>query len=184
MVVVSAVLDACVLFPAVLRDTLLRASDAELYQARWSADILAEVRRTLGKRGKSDDQIQHLLNTLLEEFSNAMVSQYEHLIDAMTNDPKDRHVLAAAVAGGAAIIVTDNLRDFPPAALAPFHVVAQSPDEFLMRLFLAHPAVMTQIIVEQAADLHRPQQTPQDVLTKLALHAPIFAGRVREALGE
>ena len=105
------------------------------------------------------------------------------MIDSMTNDPKDRHIVAAAVAGGAEVIVTDNLRDFPAEALIPFHVIAQSADEFLMRLFAAYPEEMKQIIIEQAADLHRPSQTPQDVLNKLALHAPTFAARLRERLG-
>lgn len=177
-------LDACVLFPAALRDTLLRAAAAGLYQPHWSAEILEEVRRNLVAKGKRPDHIQHLINTLKEVFPEAMVTEYQHLTAAMTNDPKDRHVLAAAVAGGAEIIVTDNLRDFPAEALAPFHISAQSPDEFLMGLFLAHPEEMAQIIIEQAADLHRPPQGPQDVLNKLALHAPTFAARVRAALGE
>jgi predicted nucleic acid-binding protein len=184
MVVVSAVLDACVLFPAALRDTLLRAADAGLYQPRWSAEILEEVRRNLVEKGKQPDLIQRLINTLREAFPEAEVSGYQHLTATMPNDPKDRHVLAAAVVSGAAIIVTDNLRDFPAAVLTPLHVVAQAPDAFLLNLFTTYPDVLMQIIVEQAQALHNPPQTAQDVLDKLALHAPIFAARMRETLGD
>jgi predicted nucleic acid-binding protein len=184
MNVAIVVLDACVLFPAALRDTLLRAAKARLYQPRWSADILEEVRRNLVEKGNQPDLVQRLINILKEVFAGATVTGYQHLIATMPNDPKDRHVLAAAVVAEAGIIVTDNLRDFPAEALAPFQIVAQSPDDFLMSLFSAHSDVMTQIIVEQAADLHRPPQTPHDVLDKLALQAPIFAARLREVLSE
>jgi hypothetical protein len=57
-------------------------------------------------------------------FPEAMVSGYEELIDQMDNDPKDRHVLAAAVVAGAEFIVTANLRDFPARALEPRAVEA------------------------------------------------------------
>lgn len=177
-------LDACVLYPAALRDTLLRAAAAGLYQPLWSAEILEEVRRNLVEKGKRADLIQRLIDTLREAFPEAEVSDYQHLTATMPNDPKDRHVLAAAVASGAALIVTANLRDFPATALAPYHVAAQSPDDCLTSLLVAHPDVMTRVIVEQAGDLHNPPQTPQYVLTKLALHAPTFAAGVRQTLDE
>ncbi len=178
------ILDACVLYPAALRDTLLRAAAAGLYRPLWSAEILEEVRRNLVEKGKDADRIQHLIDTFRKEFPEAEVSHYQHLTATMPNDPKDRHVLVAAVASGAALIVTANLRDFPATALAPYHVTAQSPDDFLTSLFVAHPGVMTRVIVAQAGDLRNPPQTPQYVLTKLALHAPTFAARVQQALDE
>src|SRR6476661_2512101 len=128
MIVLVSLLDACVLFPASLRDTLLRAAAAELYQARWSAEILEEVRRNLVEKGRSEEQAQRLVDVIAKAFPEAMVTQYNHLIDQMPNHPKDRHVLAAAVVAGAEVIVTSNLRDFPQAALAPLNVEAQSPD--------------------------------------------------------
>jgi predicted nucleic acid-binding protein len=178
-----AVLDACVLFPAALRDTLLRAAAAGLYQPYWSAEILEEVRRNLVAKGKRPDHIQRLINIIKEAFPEAMVTDYQHLTVRMPNDPKDRHVLAAAVAAGARLLVTDNLRDFPAGALAPYHVVPQSPDDFLLSLFTTDAHIMTRIILEQAQDLHNPPQTPLEVLNILALHAPVFAARVRAALG-
>jgi hypothetical protein len=49
----------------------------------------------------------------------------------VANDPKDRHVLAAAIVSHASVIVTSNLRDFSDTALTPFAIEAQSSDQFL-----------------------------------------------------
>ncbi len=150
----SAVLDASVLFPAAIRDTLLRAGGAGLYQLYWSDEILEEVRRNLVKSGRAtEEQAQRLVDTMQRAFPEAMVAGYEVLIERMTNEPKDRHVLAAAVRSQAEIIVTDNLRDFPGEALVPFNVEAYSADAFLMLLFDSAPEQLIQIVVEQTNDL-------------------------------
>ncbi len=105
-----------------------------------------------------------------------------HGIIRMPNDPKDRHVLAAAVVCKAQVIVTQNLRHFPQEVLAPFEVETQSPDEFLTYLFYLVPKPMIEIIEEQAGDLHNPPQTVVDLLRALALQAPNFATLVRDYL--
>ncbi|MGH2558119.1 MAG: hypothetical protein ACRDJH_03570 [Thermomicrobiales bacterium] len=92
-------------------------------------------------------------------------------------------MLAAAVVAGAAIIVTENLRDFPADALVPYGIEAQSPDEFLDQLLeAARPALMTQILQEQAAALRRPPLTVPNVLSQIELQAPRFVARIREYL--
>jgi hypothetical protein len=102
MTVDLAVLDACVLFPAALRDTLLRTAEACLYRPRWTDAILDEVRRNLVESGRiSKGQAARLIDVMRGAFPSAMVAAYEHLIPFMTNHPKDRHVLAAAVASEA-----------------------------------------------------------------------------------
>jgi predicted nucleic acid-binding protein len=148
----QAVLDACVLVNAALRDTLLRlAEPPELYLPRWSADILAETTRSLeAKLGLTPVQTAHLTGELRTHFEDAWVEDYASLLPAMTNHPKDRHVLAAAVRTGAQVIVTFNRKDFPEAALAPWNVVAQSPDEFLVHQFHLAPEVVTRKLAEQA----------------------------------
>jgi hypothetical protein len=100
----------------------------------------------------------------------------------MTNDPKDRHVLAAAVACGAQVIVTNNLKDFPQSILAPFEIEVQYPDDFLVQLFYLYPDVMVEIIERQAKNLQRPPKTTLELLDTLNQHVPNFVSLVRASI--
>jgi predicted nucleic acid-binding protein len=117
-----ALLDTCVLYPAYLCDTLLRLAEAETYRPLWSADILAELRRNFVEAGISVDRVDRRIANMSHSFPDAMVTGYESLMEGLANDPKDRHVLAAAVRANAEVIVTFNLRDFPEPALKPYDV--------------------------------------------------------------
>jgi predicted nucleic acid-binding protein len=177
----GVVLDACVLVPPALRDTLLRAAEWGLYQPRWSEEILEEIRRTLlGRRMTDESQAEYLLKALRTAFPEAIVRNYEVLIAGMGNDPKDRHVLAAAVAAGAEVIVTTNLRHFPRSALIPLGKEAQHPDQFLMQLFDLAPQEMSEILRQQAADLGDPPMTVDDVLGRLEKQVPGFVAAARQ----
>lgn len=103
---IVAVLDACVLFPASLRDTLLRLAEApRLYTPKWSDRIWDEVMRNLESRRKlTPEKIAHLAAQVKLHFPEARVERYEKLSTRMTNHPKDRHVVAAAVRGGTRVI--------------------------------------------------------------------------------
>ena len=91
------VLDACVLAPMPLCDLLLRlAEEPAFFVPRWSADILREVSSTLQRFGYSAEQVERRLIAMRSAFEDAEVSGYEGLQSAMTNQLKDRHVLAAA----------------------------------------------------------------------------------------
>jgi predicted nucleic acid-binding protein len=178
-----AILDANVILPASLRDTLLRAAEKELFQVHWSGDILEEVQRTLIKLGEAtESQAIRLASVMNRAFPSAIVQAYQHLIPHMANDPKDRHVLAAAIVCHAETIVTFNLKDFPQAALTPFHLAAIHPDQFLLDVFFHHSEPMAQIIISQAAFLHRPSRTVQEVLAALAIHAPRFVQAIHAYL--
>ncbi|MCA1717453.1 MAG: PIN domain-containing protein, partial [Actinobacteria bacterium] len=119
-----ALLDANVLYPAYLRDALLRLAEAEIYQVRWSRQILDEMARNVLENNPDlpEEKIESLVRTMERAFPEAMVTEHEPLIPSMTNDPKDRHVMAAAVRGRADVIVTSNVRDFPPEACEPYDV--------------------------------------------------------------
>ncbi|HEX4809322.1 MAG TPA: PIN domain-containing protein [Bryobacteraceae bacterium] len=127
------VLDACVLVPAPLRDLLLRlAEHPRLYVPRWSDEIMREVVRTLESGiGLGPEKTGYLVSELGKHFGDAWVTGYELLIGSMTNDPKDRHVLAAAARCGAQAIVTYNARHFPVSALEPWGIEAQAPSTIL-----------------------------------------------------
>ena len=183
MAPVGVVLDASVLYPAALRDTLLRASAIGLYRAQWTDEILEEVRRNLVLQGRaSEEQARRLVDTMHRAFPEAEVTGYAAIIERMTNHPKDRHVLAAAVTAGAEFIVTNNLRHFPREALEPFQIEAQSPDEFLIDLFDFMPMQMARIVVDQTTALRSPPATYDDVLNSIARQAPTFARLVRDVI--
>jgi predicted nucleic acid-binding protein len=160
----AALLDASVIVPASLNDTLLLAAEAGLYRVYWSAHILDEVQRALVSDGMTTvDQAEKRLSAMRNAFPGAMVVGSRTLVSQMTNHPKDRHVTAAAVAAEAKVIVTSNLRDFPQASLMPYGILATSPDDFHIDLDDRAPALMTRIVVRQAAGLRRPSATPEDV---------------------
>jgi hypothetical protein len=177
----AALLDACVLYPAALRDTLLRSASRGIYRCRWSDRILEEARRNLIAGGRlTEDQAQRLADTLRAYFPDAEVRNYTRLIASMTTHPKDRHVVAAAVAGRASVIVTLNLKDFPASYLQPFGIEAQSPDAFLTTLFRRDPMLMIDIVRRQAAAPQRPPVTMAEILENLSAQAPEFARLILE----
>jgi predicted nucleic acid-binding protein len=177
------VIDSCVLIKASLRDTLIRAYGADLYRLHWSDDILTEVVRNLVENGMTTQAgAERLEQRFREVLEAAEVTGYSALIPAMTNHPKDRHVAAAAVAAGAQIIVTENLRDFP-SSIEPFGIEAHTPDTFLVTLFDLNAAAMITIVNEQSQATHRPHLSVDVILDHLARDgASGFAGKVRSAL--
>jgi predicted nucleic acid-binding protein len=178
-----AVLDANVLYPFSLRDTLLRLAELELYDPLWSAQILDEATRNLVEDGRIEIwQAERLVEAMRRTFEAAEVPQAQVLAleSAMLNDEKDRHVLAAAVAGGAEAVVTANLLDFPPEACDPLGVEAVHPDDFLLGLYALVPHLVANAVSEQAADLQAPPKTLDELLDMLAETVPEFAAAVRE----
>ena len=188
-----AVLDANVLFPFSLRDTLLRLAEPEpapapapLYIPLWSDRILEEMVRNLVEDGRMDQERADRLASLMRSaFEEASVSDeaIAALEESMTNDPGDRHVLAAAVAGGAEAIITFNLDHFPPEACEPFGVEATHPDEFLIAMYELAPDVVVAEVRQQAADLTNPPWGVDELLNALE-RAGVgeFAARLREAV--
>jgi hypothetical protein len=167
-----AVLDACVLVNAPVRDTLLRAAEEDLYRPAFMLQILEEMGSALERNlEKTPEQTSRLTQAIVESFEGALVTVYEALIPVMTNHESDRHVLAAAVKEGAGAIITFNLRHFPPAACAPFGIEVQHPDDFLQSLLGLDEPLMFRILREQAADIDHPLPW---VLNALQPHVPDF----------
>ena len=158
------VLDANVIVQALVRDLLLDADAYGLCRVRWTEAILGEARQTLiGEFGRDPARIDALLAAMRRYCPRAAIVGYEARIAAMTNEPKDRHVAAAAV-WTEAEIATFNLRHFRPTALAPFGVRALHPDTFLMELYPAHADTLAAIVREQAAQRTDPPLAPRRVL--------------------
>jgi hypothetical protein len=149
-----AVLDACVLAPMPIVDTLLRlAEEPAFYTPKWSPHILEELRRTLAKFGFSQRQIERRISTMTEVFPDSLIQGFEDLIPVMTNDPKDRHVLTAAVKCGARAIVSDNRRHFPAVSLLPYKLECMTVDDFLAHQFRIAPDFFIGVLHAQASDI-------------------------------
>ncbi len=130
----AALLDANVLYPFLVRDVLLSLAEAGLYRPLWTADIQAEwTHHLIEKRPDRADKIKATVALMNEAFPDAVVDNYQDLVPAVTlPDPDDRHVLAAAIRGGANVIVTDNIADFPARTLGKYDLEARTADEFIL----------------------------------------------------
>ena len=111
-------------------------------------------------------------------FPLALVTSYEPFISEMTNDPKDRHVAAAAVRSESSVIVTANLRDFPAAALEPHGIIAMHPDDFLRSLVAADPASVVDALDEQLSRYRNPPMTFTELLGRLKPFVPGFVDSI------
>ena len=170
-----AVLDTCVLVPMPLRDTLLLLAADELFVPKWAARSIASMQMVLVEElGRTEEQAGRVGDALRNYFEDAEVpaDRIAALEPAMGNPEGDRYVLAAAVASGAELIVTDNLKHFTSADCDPHGVQAVSPDDFLLDLLAHHPQAVVEAIERQAAQLRRPPMTMEDILERLAGASP------------
>lgn len=169
MATFTAIFDACVLYPAPLRDTLLHIAKTGLFRARWTEHIHAEWIENLVAAGRERKKLQRTRGLMDAAVPDCLVTKYEPLIDKLElPDPDDRHVLAAAIVGRADVIVTSNLRHFPTAALAKFGIKAQHPDDFIACQFDLAPALMVKAIKTQRAALKYPPKSVEEFLETLS----------------
>ncbi|MDI3322607.1 PIN domain-containing protein [Pinibacter soli] len=163
-------LDANAIYSAPLRDFLLRLADADLYEPKWTNKILSEWIENLAKN-RPDLTITKLdrTKTLMDDyFPDAKVTEYEKLIALLSlPDSNDRHVLAAAIKGGASLILTNNLKDFPKSKLKEQNIEAISPDDFVLRLVSENKKVVLQTLDKLVDSLKKPPQTKKQVLNTL-----------------
>jgi hypothetical protein len=165
-----------------LADTLLRlAAVPSLYQAKWSDQNMGEVSRSLQENfGLSAEKAISREGEIRRHFPEAWITDYEDSIPAMTNHPKDRHVIAAPARAGVKIIVTYNLKDFPRSSLAPYSITAQGPSAFLKNLYAIAPSVVMQTLETQAVAIGQPLTY---LLSRLRINAPVFVATIEGALG-
>lgn len=177
----AALLDACVLVPIRLCSILLSVAERGAFQPLWSEVILEETERTLRTRLGLDEQAAaRRIGHMVGAFPEANVAGSEHMTQMMTCHPKDRHVAAAAVDGGADVLVTANLKDFPTDSLAPYGVTVQHPDLFLVDLWSADQGQVADVVIAEAARYRNPELSAHDLLAGLATVAPNFANLVAE----
>ncbi|MEE7534178.1 PIN domain-containing protein [Klebsiella huaxiensis] len=164
------ILDACVLYPARLRDLLMHLGIAGLYQPKWSRCIQDEWRRNLiaNRPEILPEALQNTVKMMNSALPDANVTGYKGLInDLDLPDPNDRHVLAAAIRAKAEIIVTLKHKDFPPEVLRPFEIETLHPDAFISDLFDLNHALTLEAVRRQRQSLKRPPMTVDEFLEML-----------------
>ena len=167
----TALYDACVLYPAPLRDLLMQLALTDLFRARWTEAIHEEwIRAVLADR--TDLKQADLLYTkerMDQNVRDCLVTGYEPLIETLTlPDEDDRHILAAAIRGRVDVIVTYNLKDFPADVLSLHDIEAQHPDEFIAHLIDLAPTMVLEAAKLIRARLKNPPKSAQEYLDTLA----------------
>lgn len=184
----AAVLDACVLYPPALRDLLTWLAVHSAYQPRWTEEIHAEwMRSVLSDHPELTplqlERTRRLMDHIDEE---SPVCGYEaHIPRLSLPDPNDRHVLAAAIAAKASVIVTYNLADFPASALRRHGIRAVHPDAFLCDLLDGDPERFFRALRAHRASLKKPPKTPHEYLETLRTNRLTkLAARLEAHLGK
>jgi len=128
----TRVLDTNVIYPIDIRDLLFWFASYDLFTPKWSKHIFSEWENVMKRKGISDEEIKKRLNKAQLAFPDALVDNYESLVNTLElPDEKDRHVLAAAIKTNANIIVMNNMKDFPKKYLASFGLTAKTSDDFI-----------------------------------------------------
>ena len=177
------VYDACVLYPAPVRDLLMEIAISDLVQAKWTERIHQEWMTSLLKdRPEIKERIQQTRRLMDTAIPDALVTHYESLIDGITlPDPRDRHVVAAAVKCSAQMIVTANLKDFPQDRLAPYGLEAVHPDQFIEQQMGLNQATVIACAKRIRARLQNPEKSADEYLEILSSsRLPVTADLLRE----
>lgn len=182
------VYDACVLYPASIRDLFIELARTGLLRAKWTTRIHAEwINALIGERPDLQRaRLEHVARLMNAAVLDCLVTDYESLEPGLDRlpDVNDRHVLAAAIHCGAQEIVTFNLRDFPEHALRPYGIRAIHPDEFVEHLLDLNAEVVCEAVRRIRRRLINPPRSAEDIIQNyerhgLAVSASILRGRAR-----
>ena len=163
----TVVFDANVLYPAGLRDLLMRVALTDQFHARWTEDIHDEWTRNLIAKDENctKEKLKRTVELMNAAVPDCLVTGYKGLIGALKKtDEKDRHVAAAAIRCNADVIVTYNLKDFSDEELKEYHIDAQHPDVFLGHLFDLNPTRFCNAVREHRASLKKYPRTVDELL--------------------
>jgi hypothetical protein len=166
----TAIIDACILYSAPLRDLVVRLAQAGLLRALWTDDIHDEWIRSVLKTNTnvSRERLERTRALMDGALRDCLVTGYSDLVETLSlPDPDDRHVLAAAIRGGAGVILTFNLSDFPAAALAPHGLKALHPDEWLSELLDTTLDAFCEAARLQRQALRNPPRSVEELLETL-----------------
>lgn len=165
----AAFLDANVLVPVHLCDTLLRCAEMDLYRPIWSTKVVEEAKRAICRvhPDLSESRVSSRFSNMNKAFPFSEITdkQWEGLVSGVhLPDRDDRHVVAAASAAGADVIVTANLKDFPADELAEYALESVGPDTFLCDMLDLNPDAVQHAVRMQVRNLKRPPMSVDKLL--------------------
>lgn len=162
----AVLFDACVLYPAPLRDSLMRLANRDLFKAYWTDTIHEEWINALVREGKyTREALERVHNLMDSHVPDAKVEGYECLIEGLAlPDKDDRHVLAAAIKCKADAIVTFNQKDFPADYLQTFQLEVIHPDDFIYYQIDMAPAICCKAFKDQRSALKNPAMNVDEFL--------------------
>ena len=179
----TVVFDACVLYPAPLRDLLLRLSITGLFSAKWTDQIHDEwITNLLDSRPELADKLPRTRDLMNQAVPDALVTGYEPLISNLElPDTNDRHVLAAAIRAGAQAIITFNLKDFPDDVLARYGIEAMHPDAFIEHQLDLREGAVIATAKQHRESLKSPPKPAEEYIETMASQGlAISADRLRD----
>ena len=179
----TVLIDACSLAGVLKRSLILTLAEAELFRLRWSVPILDETERAIAKmtaaKGLADSEARAAASRRIMQaaFDEAMVVGFEHLLPIcqFLPDPGDAHVLAAAIQCQAAVIVTENTKDFPPAILHRHAMEPKTADEFVADTLNLDIARGVAALRQMRMSWRRPEITADELLLKMEADGSLSA---------
>lgn len=164
----TVVLDTNVIYPVIIRDLLFWFAHHDLYTPKWSKHIFDEWYGVMIRKGVAEDEAIKRVNRANQAFPDALVNNYESLIDTLAlPDEKDRHVLAAAIKTDAHLIVTNNIKHFPDKILCNYGLKAKTADDFLTDIIDLNHDTAIEAFKEMVIHKRKPDLDEYQVLDSL-----------------
>lgn len=162
----TCVLDTNVIYPLYTRDILFWFAHYDLYTIKWSKNIFDEWSEVMKRKGISSSEIKRRLEIANQAFPDALVDNYESLVESIyLPDPKDRHVVAAAIKTNANLIVTNNLKDFPDHYLKQFGLSAKNADDFLTDIIDLNNEIVVKAFKDIISNKKKPELSVSEILS-------------------
>lgn len=171
----TVLFDACVLYPAPLRDLLIELATRGMFRGRWTNRIHDEWIENLLKNRPdlTRGQLERTRQLMNERVLDCLITDYEDLIkNTILPDQNDGHILAAAIKAQAQIIVTYNVKDFPCEILKRFEIEAQHPDTFLRHQLDLKLPIFLSSVKNIRERLKKPPLSADQYLAILFSHLP------------
>lgn len=163
--------DTNVCYPISMLDLVLRCDEQDLHRVVWTEALLEELAGVWVRNGaRSFESARAITDQIRTVFASGRIepSLYEHLVPKKPGgDPDDHEHAAAAASVAPSVLLTANISDFPPSALADRGVIVMHPDDYFLHLLGDETDTIVGVLSDMAAQRSRPPLTLEDILSTL-----------------